>query len=315
MIDPESAEFLERVKEINTPPIDRLTPQGARDVAKLFEKISSWDPHVKVDILDMTIPGPASPIPVRVFTPADRPGKMTKLPGLIYFHGGGFVLGGHADPEINSTCSFLADAAQCVVISVGYRLAPEHKFPAAVEDAYAALLWVAENGPQLNADPSRVAVGGDSAGGNIAAVVSLMARDMRGPPIALQVLVYPVMDYSFDTASYREFGEGYGLATEEMKWYWNHYLAAAEDGKKPYASPLREQDLRGLPRALVIVAGYDPLKDEAESYGVRLGQAGVPTRIVRYDGAIHGFFTLPFGGKGRFDAAAELRKAFGSGSG
>ena len=120
------------------------------------------------------------------------------------------------------------------------------------------------------------------------------------------------MDYSFDTASYRELGEGYGLSTEEMKWYWNHYLPSPEDGNKPYSSPLRERDLRGLPPALVIVAGYDPLKDEAEAYESAAKSAGVPTRIVRYDGAIHGFFTLPFGGKGRLDAVAELRKTFGS---
>ncbi|MDA4114527.1 MAG: alpha/beta hydrolase, partial [Thaumarchaeota archaeon] len=228
MIDPDSEEFLERVKEINTPPIDQLTPQGARDLSKLFEKISRWEAQVKVEIRDVTIPGPASPIPVRIFTPADRPGIRTKLPLLVYFHGGGFVLGGHADPEVSSTCSFLAAAAQCIVVSVGYRLAPEHKFPAAVEDAYAALLWVAENGAQLSADSSRIAVGGDSAGGNIAAVVCLMTRDRSGPPIVLQVLVYPVIDHSFDTASYRELGEGYGLATEEMKWYWDHYLATPE---------------------------------------------------------------------------------------
>ena len=129
----------------------------------------------------MTIDGPACQIPVRVFTPADKPRMWTKLPVLIYFHGGGFVLGGHADPEINSTCSFLASVAQCVVVSVGYRLAPEYKFPAAADDAYAALVWISENGSQLSADTSRIAVGGDSAGGNIAAVVSLMARDMRGP--------------------------------------------------------------------------------------------------------------------------------------
>jgi acetyl esterase len=310
MIDPESQEFLDRVKEINTPPIDELTPQGARDVAKLFERLAWWDAHVPVEIRDMTIPGERSPLPARVFTPED--GGKGPLPVLVYFHGGGFVLGGHADPEINSTCSFLADAVPCVVVSVGYRLAPEHKFPAAVEDAYAALRWVSESGHQLHADGSRIAVGGDSAGGNIAAVVSLMARDRRGPRIALQVLVYPVIDHSFETASYRELGEGYGLSTAEMRWYWNHYLTTHEDGKKPYASPLREENLAGLPPALVIVAGYDPLKDEAEAYGVRLEQAGVPTAIVRYDGAIHGFFTLPFGGKGRLDAATELRKAFSS---
>jgi acetyl esterase len=267
-----------------------------------------WQAPAGVSARDVTIPVPGASIPARVFSPAGA--KEGRLPILIYFHGGGWVLGDHADPDIVRTCETLADAAGCIVVSVGYRLAPENKFPTAIEDAYASLVWVAQNAASLGGDSSKVAVSGDSAGGNLAAVVSLMARDRRGPGIALQVLVYPVTNHSFTSGSYRDCGAGYGLATEEMKWFWDHYLRSPADGENAYASPVRAAVLAGLPPAFVLTAEYDPLRDEGEDYGMRLKQAGVPTKVVRYQGMIHGFFTLPFGGEGRRDVAEALREAF-----
>lgn len=188
------------------------------------------------------------------------------------------------------------------MVSVDYRLAPEHKFPAALEDAYAATHWVAQTAHRINGDPGRIAVGGDSAGGNLAAVVSLMARDKGGPTLVYQVLVYPVTNLSsFDTDSYREHGEGYILTRENMEYYRNHYLGREEDGQNPYASPLLAEDLRDLPPALVITAEFDVLTDEAKAYAKRLRGAGVPVEYSCYDGMIHPFFSLA----GAVDRARE----------
>jgi acetyl esterase len=190
-----------------------------------------------------------------------------------------------------------------VVVAVDYRLAPEHKFPAAVDDSYAATLWVAANAGALGVDPRRIAVGGDSAGGNLAAVVSLKCRDEAGPALALQVLVYPVTNLaSFDTGSYRAFAEGYNLTRAEMEWFRASYLDRPEDGKHPHASPLLAANLSGLPPALVITAECDPLRDEGEAYAKRLEQAGVPVTCTRYPGMIHPFFSMP-------GALTQARKA------
>ncbi len=294
--------------EVNTPPLVELTPQQAREYSKQFENMFPWATPAKVAYRDALVQGSSGQVPVRVFTPGK--GASAKLPVLIYLHGGGWVMGGHTDPDIQSTCAFLADAAGCVVVSVGYRLAPESRFPAPVEDSYSVLKWLSEGASELGVDSGRIAVAGDSAGGNIAAALCLMARDRGGPRIVAQVLVYPVTDDSFETESYRACGEGYELATEEMQWFWGKYLARPEDGGHPYASILRAPDLTRLPPALVLTAEFDPLRDEGEAYAARLLEAGVPARLVRYDGAIHGFFTLPFGERGREEAAGELRRAF-----
>jgi acetyl esterase len=178
-------------------------------------------------------------------------------------------------------------------MSVDYRLAPEQKYPAAVEDAYAAVCWAAEHGRELGGDPSRLAVLGDSAGGNLSAVVALMARERGGPKIALQVLVYPVTNHSYDTDSYRRLEAGYFLTKGKMAWYWGHYLPNEAAGREPYASPLRAESLEGLPPALVITAEYDPLRDEGEAFARRLREAGVPVTYTCYSGALHGFFNRP----------------------
>jgi acetyl esterase len=237
-------------------------------------------------VVDRRIPGPAGDIPVRVYTP----NGTAPFPLLVYFHGGGWVLGGIDTHD--GTCRSLANGAGCVVVSVDYRLAPEHRYPAAAEDCCAATQWAAAHAAELGADARRVAVGGDSAGGNLAAVVALMARDRGGPALVLQLLIYPATDARFDTASYRDNADGYLLTAADMRWFWDHYLGDSGRGAEPYASPLRAADLSGLPPALVITAEFDPLRDEGEAYAKRLEDAGVASRLSRYDGMIHGFFGM-----------------------
>ena len=235
-------------------------------------------------VVDRTIPGPGGEIPVRIYDPGG-PGPKG---ALVWFHGGGWVIGNLDGADFG--CRMMANAAGVVVVSVDYRLAPEAKFPAAADDSFAATRWVADNAASIGVDPARIAVGGDSAGGNLAAVVSQMAKAAGSPALAFQLLVYPVTDFSYHTPSYRENGEGYLLTLESMEWFWNHYLNSPEDGANPKASPMRAADVSGLPRALVITAQYDPLRDEGEAYAGRLSEAGVPTTAIRFNGQIHGFF-------------------------
>jgi acetyl esterase len=243
-------------------------------------------------------------MPVRIYRPA--PGR---LPVLAYFFGGGWTLG--SIDTSDGICRSLANDAGCMVVTVGYRLAPEHPFPAAVHDCYATVRWLAEDGEQIGADPGRLAVGGDSAGGNLAAAVTLLARDRGGPGLAGQLLVYPNTDYRADTASLRENVDPYLFNRTSVDWYWGHYLTSPADGDNPLASPLRAADLAGLPPALVITAEYDPLRDEGERYAQRLAAAGVPVTLSRYDGMIHGFFAmagaLDAGGAAIKEAAGALR--------
>jgi len=244
------------------------------------------------------------------------PGGNGPFPVLVYFHGGGWVVG-NLDTH-DSCCRALAANAGSAVLSVDYRLAPEHKFPAAAEDAYAATCWVAEKGVSFDLDPARIAVGGDSAGGNLATVVCLMARDRSGPRLCHQLLVYPVTNYSFDTLSYRENAEGYYLTHEKMIYFWNQYLPDEASGRHPYASPLQAEDLAALPPALIITARYDPLRDEGEDYANRLRLAGVPVKLSRYESMIHGFLIMGAvvdqTRAAREEAASALRSAFSSSS-
>jgi len=293
-LDPQAAAFLQMLAASNAPPLNTQTPEQAREaIAGFIALAGEGEPVAAVE--NRSIPGPAGEIPVRIYTPSGQP----PFPALVYYHGGGWVVG-NLD-MVDTVCRALANRAGSVVVSVDYRLAPEHKFPASAEDAYAAAHWVATNASTIGVDPGRIAVGGDSAGGNLAAVVSLIARDRGSPSLAYQVLVYPVTDYAFDTPSYQANGKDYFLTTEMMEWFWNHYLRTPEDGNNPYASPLRATNLAGLPPALVITAEYDPLRDEGERYAQRLREAGVPVRQTRYDGMVHGFFTMP----GTFDKAKQ----------
>jgi acetyl esterase len=285
-LDPQVRAVLDQLAALNQPPRWTVTPAEAR---RQYEaRVAMQPPGEPVaNVEDRTIPGPSGKIPVRVYTPAGA----GPLPALVYFHGGGWVIGNIHSHD--NTCRALANASGCVVVSADYRLAPEHTYPAAAEDCYAATRYVSEHPEEFGAAPGRVAVGGDSAGGNLAAVVPLMARDRGGPSLAFQLLVYPVTDHDYVTASYRENAEGYGMTARDMVWFWDHYLPNAESGKEPYASPLRAADLRGLPPALVITAEYDVLRDEGEAYAERLKQAEVPVTCTRYDGVHHGFFGLP----------------------
>ncbi len=243
------------------------------------------------------------------------------FPILVWYHGGGWVVGDLESAD--GTARHLTVGGNCITISVDYRLALETKFPGAADDCYAATVWAAQHAASLNGDPARIAVGGDSAGGNLAAAVSLMARDRQGPALAFQLLIYPVTDRDFSTASYRQNAEGYLLSTDGMKWYWEHYLSSAADAANPYAAPLQASDLSNLPAALVITAEYDPLCDEGKAYAQKLQAAGVSTTCTRYDGMIHGFFgmsglrdnmsgLLDKGKQAVDEASAALRGAFGA---
>ena len=238
-------------------------------------------------IEERKIPGPGGEIGVRVY----RPGKKGRLPVLLFYHGGGWVIG---DLDTNDNqCRMLANRASAAVVSVDYRLAPEHPFPAALEDSYAALEWVSRNAESMGLDPSRIAVGGGSAGGNLAAAVALMARDRGGPRIACQLMVYPATNLlEFSTASHRSFAEGYGLTREHVEFFRDSYLPEAADRKSPYASPLLAESLKGLPPAIVITAGFDVLRDEGIAYAERLEAAGVPTVRAHYPSMIHGFVSM-----------------------
>lgn len=306
-LDPQVKAFLDQREAASPPPFEALTPKEARS-AVVVEAMTLGPPEPLVAVHDRNVPGPGGDVPVRIYVPDEK----RPLPVFVYFHGGGCVVGDI--PTHDTICSSVANAAGCLVVSVGYRLAPEHKYPAAAEDAFAATEWVREHAEPIGGDPRRVAVGGDSAGGNLAAVVSLMARDRRAPLPALQVLVYPITDYNFDTPSYSENADGYLLTRQTMKWFWEHYLPDEEAGREPYASPLRAENLSGLPPALVITAQYDPLRDEGEAYAGRLREAGVPVDLTRYDGMIHAFFRKT----AQFDkaktaleeVAGALRRAF-----
>jgi acetyl esterase len=296
---------MEQIAALGLPPNHTVSPEQARINGKARPRAAG--PEV-AKVEDSRTPGPGPEIPVRIYTPAGA----GPFPILAWFHGGGWVVGDldTADP----TARHLAVEAGCVVVSVDYRLAPETKFPGAADDCYAATVWAAQNAARLNGDADRLAVGGDSAGGNLAAAVALMARDRGKPPLVFQLLVYPVTACDFDTASYRQNAEGYMLTRDGMRWYWDHYLSTPADASNPYAAPLVAQDLSGLPAALVITAEFDPLCDEGEVYGRRLQAAGVPTTCSRYDGMIHGFFGMPAvldkGQRAIAEASAALRRAF-----
>jgi acetyl esterase len=282
-LDPGLESYVRRA--VASPPAWELSLAELRadPAAELLEIWGDVDPVDHVD--DLTIEGPDGPLGVRSY----RPASDAPLPGLVWFHGGGWVVG---DLESHDpVCRHLARTTPCCVVSVDYRLAPEHPFPAAVEDCWAGFEWAARETEQLGIDRSRLAVAGDSAGGNLAAVTALRAR-AAGLALALQVLIYPVTDSDLDSPSYLEYADGLNLTREKMEWYWRMYLGGA-DGAQPDASPLRADDLSGVAPALVQTAEYDPLLSEGEAYARRLAEHGVPVALTRYDGMIHGFVRMP----------------------
>ncbi len=296
-LQPQVEALLEEFRKQGLPPFDQMSVTAARAVALGFRDLQG-EPENVGEVRDILVPGPAGKLPVRLYHPS--PGKT--LPLVIYFHGGGWVIG---DLEIvDKPCRALANASGCVVASVNYRLSPETKFPGPAEDCYAATRWLAEQASEIGADSRRIAVAGDSAGGNLAAVVALMARDRGGPELAYQLLMYPVTAPAKGTqsASYQDNAEGYLLTRGSMEWFWDHYLASPDDGKNPYASPLHASDLSKLPPAMVITAEFDPLRDEGQAYARRLQEAGVTVKTAHYEGLIHGFFWMA----GVLDAGREL---------
>jgi acetyl esterase len=286
-LDPQAQALLDQLAAMDAKPLSSMPVADARRMMEMMAQMRGAPVEVAAAV-DRRIPGPQGEIALRVYTPhGSAPFGL-----LVYFHGGGWVLGSLETHD--GIGRALAAGAGCVVVSVDYRLAPEHRYPAAAEDCYAATQWARANAAELGADAGRLAVGGDSAGGNLAAVVAQMARDRHGPPILFQLLIYPATDATnFERASYRDNATGYLLTTDDMRWFWDHYLGAGRAAAgEAYASPLRATSLAGLPPALVLTAEFDPLRDEGEAYARALEDAGVPARLTRYDGMIHGFFGM-----------------------
>ncbi len=305
-LDPQVQIFLDQMASLGAPPLHTMTPEQVRAATKLQPAFGEPEPVAQVE--NRTIPGPAGEIPVRIYTPSGS----GPFPVLVFFHGGGWVI---CDLDTHDNhCRSLCNGGGCVVVSVDYRLAPEHKFPAAPEDCYAATQWGHQHAAEINGNPTRLAIGGDSAGGNLTAVVAQMARDRGGPKLVFQLLIYPATDFTFSGPSITENADGYFLTADDMHWFTHHYLRDEADKKNPLASPMQASDLSHLPPALIITAQYDPLRDEGETYGKRMQAAGVPVIISRYDGMIHGFFGFPFDASKRAidEAGKALRAAFAS---
>lgn len=292
-LDPQLAPLLAAL-DAGFPPVHTMTGAQARATIR-SRFVPPAKPEPVAEVRDDTVPGPGGDIPVRIYRP-DGHG----LPVLVYAHGGGFVfcdLDSH-----DGLCRNIANRVQAVVISVAYRLAPENRWPDAAEDVYTVAQWAVDNAGAVGGDARRVAVGGDSAGGNLAAVAAVMARDCGGPKIAAQLLLYPVIAADFDTESYRLYGKGFYNPRPALQWYWDQYVPMLADRENPYASPLRA-NLAGLPPAVVVLAGHDPLRDEGNAYADALEAAGVVTVRCPFEGGIHGFMTMPM-----LDIAQQARR-------
>ena len=306
-LDPEARALLDEAARLGVQDIVDLPVEVARQQMR-EGRAAVAGPLLPVHaVIERTVPGPAGAIPVRIF----RPSANTDLPVLVYFHGGGWVQG-DLDTHDNITRA-LCQYGDCVVVSVDYRLAPEHRFPAAFDDAYTATCWVAANATELGIDPTRLAVGGDSAGGNLAAAVAQRGRDDSALAIAFQLLIYPVTDLSLGFPSMQEFADGYRLTRAAMACFIEHYLGPQGNRNDPRAAPLLAPDLTGLPPALVLTAGCDPLRDEGKAYADKLAQAGVTVEYRCFDGMIHGFVGMPGALKqatiAQREAAAALQRA------
>jgi acetyl esterase len=296
-LHPDAARVCEMIVAARRPALETLTPPQAREAYLASRKALQPDPEPVAEVADLHATGPAGAIPLRLYRGHGAGGGQLQ-PALVFFHGGGWVIG---DLESHDqACRALANAARCIVVAVDYRLAPEHKFPAAVDDAIAATRWIADNAQSLGIDARRLAVGGDSAGGNLAAVVALDARDRGGPQLGFQLLIYPATDMRMNRPSHARHADQLPLRRPTMRWFVGQYLRDAADEADWRASPLRAPSLRNLPPALVATAGFDPLGDEGQAYAQALSDAGVAVVHRRFDGQIHGFLNM-----GRIIADAE----------
>jgi acetyl esterase len=280
-LDPQVQQVLDEIAEAGAPPVQEQTPEQVRENLAAGWKKYFGEPDEVHAVEDRDADG----VPVRIYRPVE-PEEGEKSKALVYFHGGGFVAG--SIDVYDGLMRALAKRAGCVVVSVDYRLAPEHPYPAGLEDCWQATQWVCSNAEELGLDPMRIGVGGDSAGGTFAAVISRRARD-HGIALAAQLLVYPVTSHDLNTPSYSLFSDGYLLTRDAMEWYWKQYVGEVDASEDPDASPAAERDLRRLPRAIVVTAECDPLRDEGEAYAQRLFIAMVETEGYRYDGMVHGF--------------------------
>jgi acetyl esterase len=286
-LDPDTQAFLARAAASGVPPYETLSAVAARGFYKAGRALVAAPPEHVAGLRSLSAPGPNGPIGLRCYRP-ESPAKL--LPILVYLHGGGWVLGDLDSHD--SVCRALANRSGHLVISVDYRLAPEHPFPAGLEDAYAAVCWIADNARQLGGDAARLAVGGDSAGGNLSAVICLRARDEDGPQIAFQLLIYPATDFEMKSASQRTFAEGYLLTRANQLWFHRLYLGGRQDLTDWRLSPAHAADHSRLPPAYVLTAQFDPLRDEGEDYAAKLLRSGVPVGAWRIAGQIHGFITM-----------------------
>ncbi len=306
-LDPEIETLVAAWYALELRPVEEQT---AIEVRRAYAALDRPAVALPVDQEDRWIDGSGGRLRVRVY----RPNGGSPRGALVYFHGGGWVVG-TLDTH-DGHCQRICHGADCVVVSVDYPLAPEHPYPAAINDGYAALCWVAGEAASLGIAPKRIGVGGDSAGANIAAGLALMARDRGGPALGLQLLVYPVVDDDFTRASCLDNAEGYVLRLAALKWYWQQYAPERAQRESPYCRPLRAPSLRGLPRALVITAEFDPLRDEGLAYAERLAQSGVSTTSTCYAGAIHGFFgkdaLSALAREAMAQACAEIRATLGA---
>jgi acetyl esterase len=289
-LDPDAAAVYKAFQEAGRPAYETLTADDARAYYLAARVVSNPAPRDLALVQTLAIPGPAGDIPARLYTPKALRQDDGLAAALVFFHGGGWVIGDLDTHDV--VCGAIADEGQLLVISVDYRLAPEHKFPAAVDDAIAATRWIADNAGKLGIDAEQLCVGGDSAGGNLAAVVAIHARDHGGPMLAGQVLIYPATDFAMSHPSHREPETSVLLTHAVVRWFFDHYLGGADVADDWRASPARAETLAGLPPAFVITAGADPLRDEGEEYARRLEDAGVPVMHRSYPGQFHGFFTM-----------------------
>jgi len=289
-LDPDAAAVFKAFQEAGRPPYETVSPTEARELYLKARVVSNPEPPELKSVRPLAIPASHGPIPARVYTPLKLREANGLAPCLVFFPGGGWVIGNLDSHDV--VCRKLADEGQLIVIAVDYRLAPEHKFPAAVEDVVTATKWVADNARQFGIDASRLSVGGDSAGGNLAAVVAISARDGNGPAIAGQVLIYPGTDFAMTHPSHSEPETSILLTHSVIRWFRDHYLNGAAEVDDWRASPARVKTLTGLPPAYVLTAGADPVRDEGDEYAKLLKEAGVPVTYRTFPSQFHGFFTM-----------------------